>query len=1014
MSSLRINFRLSKCVDCMILKLVAIAALLFLLTACPAPGPDCVMADDWGGNLNAKVAIDPSKEWTDSGIDAIAGEPLYIQTVGHIDLCPDNITLSTSSSPAIVPTVNRWQDTKFSVIKGSTFQINVLNNTTECSTCGQGEATSRGTGIHSSHYFDRRGVELQNGIGLYALILPPGQTPGPVEENEWFFPNNSATIDNNSTFFQLYENDPSHGAGRGSGIGGFSGQAPITGQVWLKYARTAIPGEGRPFVPSNSGSWEHRWSPWKGYFAWDDGVCGGACNPAVFGAACIASSYFFAPICIAAVTAGCNSGKWLPDQANCMWPSHNQWTMENYAENRGGYEINFSNTCPGSNGQYLEVVFAKDGDINSTPSPLFNGCSPGNAGCKPVVDKNGRPVTTNIYTVSNQDTLNRLLTGGINLYHGDNPQVNSLGEFQGQVPESGHVWFRIRDNIVKSSDYIATPAGCDMPTSPNYLSPDNSTPRGCVQKIPPADAINAPANRNSLQVCPKNYLNSTTGRVVSQTCDKSLLQRVTDQLSLSSNTSHSYIEQCGYRNPNCTPPVGFTGHDDNLGTYSVKIKTTKVDKTFSSTFNSIIIAVKGIIFGTCETNSNLNEVACGETSWQKGIVQKLYGKLIGTPETGGTPLSKMVRASILLYVIIYGFRFMLGVIEDAQREFITSIIRIAILQQMFSVSSWEFFNTYLFNTFINGINDFINILSAQFMGAGMTTLTDPVTGKVLTDATGATIPTTGQNINPFMFMDLTFSRFFTQETWIKIAGLLFGSFLGPAYMMLIIIGMGYYAMAVLVALIIYLLAMIGIGLQIVVAPIFISFMLFPRTRQFFSNWLKYTISYVAQPVFIFTALSIFNIFAYSAMYNVLHYNVCWQCLYSINFDDLFGTSNFFNADLCLFSFYMPWHNEGAGMPTQFFVMVIFMLLINAMYSFNEWMTYLASELAAGQISSSLYGAATSAMNKIAATAGRYAKTGINAGVGAGKAGFSAAKGAMSSKKDDNKSDDKKGDAKDKK
>jgi type IV secretion system protein VirB6 len=54
------------------------------------------------------------------------------------------------------------------------------------------------------------------------------------------------------------------------------------------------------------------------------------------------------------------------------------------------------------------------------------------------------------------------------------------------------------------------------------------------------------------------------------------------------------------------------------------------------------------------------------------------------------------------------------------------------------------------------------------------------------------------------------------------------------------------------AAVIYLSALIAIGLLITMAPIFICFMLFGFTKSLCDNWLKQLILYTLQPIILFT------------------------------------------------------------------------------------------------------------------------------------------------------------------
>lgn len=944
-------------------------AIVVLLLLANCSGPDCVMADDWGQNENITVSVPAVEELTDGGINVTAGAPLYIKAGGAVDLCPEKQTLDESSTPRISPQVGIWQATGFSVRAGDYFTIFVHSQEND------NEKT-----YGSSAYMDRRGKPLTGGRGLYALILPPGQDASLILDQSRY-PNSAPTSSQNSnvfwadptvkddtkgtTFFELWENDPDHGKGKGTGIGGFSGIAPVTGNIWLRYARTAEKGDGtRNF--SMKGNWEQRWSPWRGRYAWHDVNCYN-CNPGVFIPGCYALSAIpligpaLAQACIAGYFSGCGKAEELPDLRQCKYTPKDHWVDEEYSKNTNGYEVTITTGCPGQDGMFLQGLVVQDGDIDAVQVPVFSpaGCMPGTKDCRPSIDSNGRPITKPKFFLKKTSS-----PAIIELDRTKGARLNEQGAFEGVVPRSGQLWFRLLDRQTKASDMLAYStvpypgssgteglrAGCNMPGD-LYYDPPNE-PSGCVQNVHP--------EVNPTQVeCNKTYIQKD-GKPVSspEFCGKSSLEKITDSLASSNNKDLTFIDQCGYKNKNCNPPVGFKGYSDNLGSYRVKVVTTREGNGFSSMANALIKPVKAILFGACraEGKSNLNEVQCralpapastvdgGESAssaWKPGIVTRIYTKLIGGTEGGANPFVSAVRAAILLYVILYAFRFMFGMIEDPQRDFAWTVLKLGVLQQMLAPSSWEFFNSHLFTLFINGINELIGIFAGQFMGLGQEVLLDPITGNVITE-NGAAVKLTVNN--PFAFADQTLSRFFTKETWIKIFSLLAASPLGLMYLIFICVGMWFFIESVLTALILYLLALIAIGLQIALAPVFICFLLFKKTRPLFDTWLNYLVAHAMQPVFVLTALSLFNVFVFSAMYVLLHYSVCLECVLAIDKD--FGL---FNLKICLFKYYLPWGASNFGsVPIQFFVLLIFLIVCQAMYSFNEWMAKLAAELFTGQ------------------------------------------------------------------
>ncbi len=271
-------------------------------------------------------------------------------------------------------------------------------------------------------------------------------------------------------------------------------------------------------------------------------------------------------------------------------------------------------------------------------------------------------------------------------------------------------------------------------------------------------------------------------------------------------------------------------YPDNIGSYSIKIITTKVNNDFTNLLNNLINPMKYLIFGYCQTDDsvpqaasslikNANEIECasgtvsipykwddgqciavddpntplnerelaaiietqteceshapivvhGPTKWQPGMTKTMYSKVVTSSIFIDT-----VRASMILLLVIYGIMFMLGMISQAQETFIRTIIKISVISALISPASWNFFNNYLFALFIDGMNGLISILAGDFVGSG-----NSIDVR-----------------NPFGFIDKTMTKFFNANTFIKLIGLLFSSPIGFLYIAAMLAGMFFFLFAV--------------------------------------------------------------------------------------------------------------------------------------------------------------------------------------------------------------------------
>jgi type IV secretory pathway VirB6-like protein len=1113
------------------IKMAALLLVVFsVLTGCDGSG--CKYADDWGDKVSISVTVNADTEFTGTGITVYKDEPLFMRVGGVVDLCPDNTLLGSETVPtSIVPTTDAWQNSGYRVSAGDWVTI-----------------------VVDGYYTDRTGNRIENGRGLYAIISDAAggtsTVPGEYDDDWWYGRPNADTLNSTALktaseapeFFELWNNGT---AGIGSG---YMGTASRDGYVWFKYARTANPGDNANRRQlTNSGEWDERWSPWKGFYSWARPECP-LCRHETIGTMCAASCspcaalFVGAGICFVACVGGCwaaveevcRSKELSPGHRKCIndkddfvvGAGSDRWCGENnngggdhsgcydWPPNARGYDITIGAGCPGSAGKYLYAYFANGNQDAPVRRQVFTpmGCDPSNrATCTPVF-RNGRPLYTDMPHVDAS-------TPNFSMYYKTNSNFDSNGIMKDDVvsPYTGRLWFKIQDDQFKPSDLITRKKEGDA-WRPADCSEGSSD--CCVE---PAECVDNPHF---------NILNST-GDAQRPACNSAVK---------SGYTRFGYDEN-GQELGDCRPARGYTGHSDNIGSYDVYIETTKIGGGFSAFLTGLVNTVRGILFGECMTDENMAEQSCftrgycmdarggknrcesdfsgtwvdgvgctdgtagcvygddctcsagttqtrssldqkfyclkpmtysearcselgmiysdgdcvfdtrigsGEcrenggtwvptrNDWKPGIAQRMYNQLIAQTDVDGTRSTNAflnaVRAALVLYIVLFAFSYMMGIVETPQKEFVFGVIRIAIILQLISPDSWEFFHYYLFTIFTDGMADLISMVSGQFMGVmsnvGDNVLIDPITGGPVLDAEGARpsqmLDTSGNPMfsadgapiydvvreedmrvvkvgvnDPFSFANQTIAMFFSTESQSKLVGLFFSMFpLGMFYAIFIYWGMYTYVMALIKATILYILAMMAIALLLAVAPIFISFLLFSRTRGNFDKWAKQLMNFLFQPVLVLTALALFNVFVYSALYMTLHYDVCWGCVLRVEWPIplINETINF-----CVFYSYTTWGGAGDGaIPMGFYLILILIIMANVAYKMNDWMAKIAAELTSGDLSTALGNVASAMGDNIKGGAVAATKAAAKSTVSVVRAGASKAKKAVTKESDDDK------------
>ncbi|HJK87628.1 MAG TPA: type IV secretion system protein [Candidatus Megaira endosymbiont of Hartmannula sinica] len=204
-----------------------------------------------------------------------------------------------------------------------------------------------------------------------------------------------------------------------------------------------------------------------------------------------------------------------------------------------------------------------------------------------------------------------------------------------------------------------------------------------------------------------------------------------------------------------------------------------------------------------------------------------------------------------LYVAITGLSYITGINVISFKMSINSIIKLIIVTILISPTSWNFFNNYLFDIFLNGTDYLINMINKN---------------KIIHNSED----------NLFGFIDPLIGKYTHPDLW----KMLLASLLQFGNGMFIFAGIMIYSILLYLRVIIeiiisYCLAFIGMSILISLAPVFIVFTLFNYTRSFFDNWISKMFSYVIEP----TILIIFFLFIDQLMETFIFENlvpICWE------------------------------------------------------------------------------------------------------------------------------------------
>ena len=286
-----------------------------------------------------------------------------------------------------------------------------------------------------------------------------------------------------------------------------------------------------------------------------------------------------------------------------------------------------------------------------------------------------------------------------------------------------------------------------------------------------------------------------------------------------------------------------------------------------------------------------------------------------------------IKGLLILYIMFYGMMFLLGMVQISQTDLVTRVVKIALVAGLMNNQTFEFFSQYVFD-FVTGFSD--NIIANM-------------SGYKLATGTAATS-------NPFMFMDEVFTKFFLSATFAaQIMALLSMGINGILYFIIIFVCIGMIMVVGFRAIAVYLMAYLAIAVLIGIAPLFLTFILFERTKYLFENWVKFTFRYMMEPTIMLAGIIILmQLFTIYLDY-VIGYSVCWKCAipFKLPFPGIPGFDPaFLDVELFCFNWFAPWgyDHRSSSMGVNMTNMVILLMLAYCMWGYIEFASKITAKL----------------------------------------------------------------------
>jgi type IV secretory pathway VirB6-like protein len=283
----------------------------------------------------------------------------------------------------------------------------------------------------------------------------------------------------------------------------------------------------------------------------------------------------------------------------------------------------------------------------------------------------------------------------------------------------------------------------------------------------------------------------------------------------------------------------------------------------------------------CDSNKNKPTCTCfkgieakiksGDEYILSEITVKVKEIIVGASQdlfkafTENAAYESAVYVAATLMIIVYAVSFMFGVVQASFGQVLKKLVTIGIIFTLISPGGWNFFNDYVVSFFNQGVDDLI--------------------GGVLEIGTG--IPYSPGD-SPFVAIDGIAQYVASPDMIVAVLGstigggpygLAMGAILGASVfglIKLLIDGLRIYAVT-------YLLRALLLGL----APVFIVFLFFEKTKGLFASWINALVNQALQPILFFTFLSFFLVLLQTAATDMLGGSeLCWT-----ETESVMGTQN---------------------------------------------------------------------------------------------------------------------------
>lgn len=307
----------------------------------------------------------------------------------------------------------------------------------------------------------------------------------------------------------------------------------------------------------------------------------------------------------------------------------------------------------------------------------------------------------------------------------------------------------------------------------------------------------------------------------------------------------------------------------------------------------------------------------------------------------------VVFMSVVLYIMIYGIMFLFGMVRLTLYDFFIRMVKLGIIYWLLGGD--------IVGDVIGG-GELINLLDLyvmllSFFNDGTDFIITEITKIIVTGGTFYNF----DSITPLGIVDDVIASSLSAKMLVTILATFFTGPYGVVFAILLVMSLSSLFKAVLAAIWVYIMGFVLRSLLIALSPIFISFILFQRTRPIFDGWLNQLVNASLQPIFLFIFFAFFVALIKVSLANILSTPVCWtewsDSVRGTPFAVHFWRFNVLNSSGQWEPYGGEWDFNGAAtassptFPLDVMHILIFFFLAQLVGRFNHIVIMIASDIA---------------------------------------------------------------------